>query len=227
MKTLQTFIYCGVAAVILGVFNVWGFLQLYDAARSYRWPHVTGRIISSVARSKLMRGRHGGEFLANWPDVHYEYVQGDRRFISDRIMFTHRGFSKSATRRLVEKYPVDKVISVYFDPRNPESAVLEPGIYWFFIPILAFAIILMVLMVLIIYADMRGQLPSQLGRSLYITSPDHTIAQTHRYRGVILFVVAMSFAVMFFIGLLPDAPLWPLIATIGFAVLVLLYELFR
>lgn len=111
MKALQTFIYCGVAAVILGVFNVWGILQLYDAARSYNWPHVTGTIISSVARSKLMRGRHG-EFIAHWPDVQYEYVVGDRRFVSDRIMFTHRGFSKSETQSLVDAYPVSKIISV-------------------------------------------------------------------------------------------------------------------
>jgi Protein of unknown function (DUF3592) len=227
MKALQTLIYCGVAAVILGVFNVWGFFQLYDAARSYSWPHVTGRVISSVARSKLMRGRYGGEFLAHWPDVHYEYVLGDRHFVSDRIMFTHRGFSKSATEHLVAKYPIDKVITVYFDPKNPEAAVLEPGIQWFFIPILAFAIILTVLMVWIIYADLRGQLPSQQGRPPYATSPGHAIAQTHQYRGVILFVVAMSFAAIFFIGLLPDAPLWPLIVTLGFAVLVLLFQLFR
>ncbi len=51
--------------------------------------------------------------------------------------------------------------------------------------------------------------------------------QTYQYRGVILFMVAMSFAAMFYRGLLPDAPLWPLIVTIAFAVLVLLYQLFR
>jgi hypothetical protein len=78
MKVLRIFVYCSVAAVILGVFNVWGGLQLYDAARSYNWPHVTGRVISSGARSKLMKGRHG-EFIAHWPDVQYEYVVGDRR----------------------------------------------------------------------------------------------------------------------------------------------------
>ena len=127
MKTLQTFILCGVAAGILGVFCVWGALQLYDAARSYNWPHVTGRIISSVARSKLMRGRHG-EFITHWPDVRYEYLVGDRHFVSDRIMFTHRGFSKSETQRLVDAYPVNKIIAVYFDPKTPDSAVLEPGI---------------------------------------------------------------------------------------------------
>jgi hypothetical protein len=57
---------------------------------------------------------------------------GDRRFVSDRIMFTHRGFSQSATQRLVEEYPVDKAITVYFDPKNPGSAVRERGIPWFF-----------------------------------------------------------------------------------------------
>ena len=119
MKAIQTFIYCGVAVVILGVFNVWTVLHLYDAARSYNWPHVTGRIISSVARYKLMRGRHG-EFITHWPDVRYEYVVGDRRFVSDRIMFTHRGFSKSETQRLIDAYAVNKIIAVYFDPKKPE-----------------------------------------------------------------------------------------------------------
>ena len=141
MKPLLIVVYSSVAAVILGVFCVWGFLQLYDGARSYNWPHVTGRIISSVAQSKLMKGRHA-EYIVHWPDVRYGYVVGDRRFVSDRIMFTHRGFSKSETQRLVD-----------------DSAVLEPGIWWLFIPILAFAIFLAALMVWIIYADLRGQLP--------------------------------------------------------------------
>ncbi len=226
MKALQTFIYCGVAVVILGVFNVWGFLQLYDAARSYNWPHVTGMITSSVARSKLMRGRHG-EFITHWPDVQYEYIVGDRRFVSDRIMFTHRGFSKSETQRLIDAYAVNKIIAVYFDPKKPDSAVLQPGIQWFLIPILAFAITLTVLMVWIMYADLRGQLPSQQGSHPYVTSREHATVQTYQYRGVILFIVAMSFAAVFFKGLLPDAPLWPLIVTVAFGVLVLLYQLFR
>ena len=83
---------------------------------------------------------------------------GDRRFVSDKIMFIHLGFSKSTTQRLVDAYPVNKVVAVYFDPRNPGSAVLEPGIWWPLIPILAFAMLLAVLMVGIIYAVFRGQL---------------------------------------------------------------------
>lgn len=227
MKALQTFIYCGVAAVILGVFNVWGILQLYDAARSYNWPHVTGTITSSVARSKLMRGRHG-EFIANWPDVQYEYVVGGRRFVSDRIMFTHRGFSKSETQRLVDAYPVNKIIVVYFDPRSPDSAVLQRGIWWLLFPILGFAIVLMIVMLWIAYADLRGQLSSQVGMSA--TAPYVSLGTrrhaTYQYRGVIIFVVAMSFVAMFYKGLLSDAPLWPLIVTVAFAVLVLLSQLF-
>jgi hypothetical protein len=228
MKDLQTFIYCGVAAVILGVFNVWGFLQLYDAARSYNWPHVTGTIISSVAHSKIMRGRHG-EFIAHWPDLQYEYVVGDRRFVSDRIMFTHRGFSKSETQRLVDAYPVNKIIAVYFDPKKPNSAVLQPGIWWLLFPILGFAVALMTVMLWIAYADLRGQVSLQVGISATVpyVSLRTRRETTYQYRGVIIFVVAMSFAAMFYKGLLSDAPLWPLTVTIAFAVLVLLSRLFR
>jgi hypothetical protein len=227
MKALQTFIYGSVGAVIFGAFCIWGALQLYDSIRSYSWPHVRGTIISSVARSKMMRGRYGGEFLANWPDVRYEYIVGGRLFVSDRIMFAHRGFSKLQTRRLVDAYPVNKIIAVYFDPKNPQSAVLEPGIPWFLILALAFGIFSTVLMVLIVYADLRGQLPFQQPHPLYATSPDHATVQTHRYQGAILFFVAMGFALMFFIVLLPDASLWPMIITITVAVSVFLYLFFR
>jgi hypothetical protein len=39
-------------------------------------------------------------------------------------------------------------------PRNASSAVLEPGIWWLFIPILAFAMVLAWLMLAIIYAEL-------------------------------------------------------------------------
>jgi hypothetical protein len=226
MKAVQTFIYGSAAAMILGAFCIWAALQLYDSVRSYSWSHVSGTITSSVARSKLMRGQHG-EFISYWPDVRYEYVVDDRRFVSDRIMFAHRGFSKLETQRLVEAYPVDKIVAVYFDPKDPQSAILEPGIPWVLIPILAFAILLTVLMVLVVCADLRGQLPmQQLQPRIPGTSGEHVAVQAHQYRGVIVFAVAMGFAAIFYVGLLPDAPLWPMIATISFAVLVFLYQRF-
>jgi hypothetical protein len=172
-----------------------------------------------------MRGQHG-DFISYWPDVRYEYVVDDRRFVSDRIMFAHRGFSKLETQRLVEVYPVNKIIAVYFDPKDPQSAILEPGIPWLLIPILAFAILLTVLMVLVVYADLRGQLPSQQMHRIPGTSGEHVAVQAHQYRGIIVFAVAMGFATIFYVGLLPDAPLWPMIATISFAVLVFLYQRF-
>ena len=98
-----------------------------------------------------------------------------------------------------------------------------------FFPILGFGIVLMIVMLWIAYADLRGQLPLQVGMSATVpqVSPGTRGLATYQYRGVIIFVVAMSFTAMFYKGLLPDAPLWPLIVTIGFAVLVVLYQLFR
>ena len=83
-------------------------------------------------------------------------------------------------------------------------------------------------MLWIAYADLRGQLFLQVGKSA--TAPLVSLGPrrqaTYQYHGVVIFVVAMSFAAMFYKGLLPDAPLWPLILTIAFAALVLLSRLF-
>ena len=155
--------------------------------------------------------------------MQYAYLVGDKRFVSDRIMFAHRGFSESEAQRLVDTYPVNKIVAVYFDPKNPASAVLEPGIWWVLVAVLAFAIILTLVIVWIMYADLSGQLPLQQGPR-HATSPG---AQTYQNRGVIIFIVAIGFAAMFYKGLLPDAPLWPMIVTVAFAVSVLFYQLFR
>jgi hypothetical protein len=57
------------------------------------------------------------------------------------------------TRRVVAAYPAGKSAAVYYDARNAGSVVLEPGIWWLFIPILVFAIFLTLLMPAIICAD--------------------------------------------------------------------------
>jgi len=142
-----------VAGVILGGFSVWGVGQLYEAVRGYTWPHVNGTIISSVAHSKQMTGSH--RYISYWPEVRYEYVVGNRHATGDRIRFIIRGMNERETQQVVSSYPVGKAVTVYFDPRDVTAAVLEPGVWWPMIPILAFSITMTLLMTAIIYSNFR------------------------------------------------------------------------
>jgi hypothetical protein len=143
-----------VASVILGGFSIWGVGLLYESVRGYTWPHVNGTIISSVARSELMTG-NGRRYMSYWPEVRYEYIVGNRHVTADRIRFIVRGMNEKETQRVVSFYPVGKAVTVYFDPRDVTAAVLEPGIWWPMIPILALSITLTLLMPTTIYSDFR------------------------------------------------------------------------
>jgi hypothetical protein len=143
-----------VAGIILGGFSIWGVGQLYESVRSYTWPHVNGTIIASVARSQLMRGG-GREYMSYWPEVRYEYIVGDRRLTADRIRFIVRGMSQEETQRVVGSYPVGKPVTVYVDPRDSTAAVLEQGIWWPMIPILAFSMTVTWLAAAVTYSDFR------------------------------------------------------------------------
>ena len=92
----------------------------------------------------------------------------------------------------VDAYPAKKIVAVYYDPKDPQSAVLEPGIPWLLIPILAFALLMTVLMVLIVYGDIRGQLPVQRMHGVPMAPATHASVRTHQYSGIVIFAAAAS-----------------------------------
>ena len=48
---------------------------------------------------------------------------------------------EAESKRVVAQYPVGKAVPVYYNPNDPEAAVLEKGIYWPNLIVLAFALI--------------------------------------------------------------------------------------
>jgi hypothetical protein len=98
-----------------------GAINLYRGIDSMRWPSADGRILYSHARS------------ASRPEtlLWYEYYVANRRYVAS--MYRNGGnvtpfatVAKAAAKR----YPVGRVVAVYYDPRNPQNALLEPGLWW-------------------------------------------------------------------------------------------------
>jgi uncharacterized protein DUF3592 len=114
----------GVALFLLGAFYV------YQGISSTQWPSVEGRILYSNAR----RGPKPEALL--W----YEYYVNDRRYLASN--YRNGGnvtpFSDVADAA-AKRYPVGRAVPVYYNPRNPQDALLEPGLWWgnFVAPLLA------------------------------------------------------------------------------------------
>ncbi|UCH82295.1 MAG: DUF3592 domain-containing protein [Nitrospiraceae bacterium] len=120
---METFF--GVALIFAG--SIWLFWSLYSlrkGRKSEDWTMTTGIItMSYVYESSVRKGR------GTCPIVHYEYSILGETYKSDRIFWgnVHMSGSREASQRVVDNYKKGKKVTVYYNPRNAEESVLEPG----------------------------------------------------------------------------------------------------
>ena len=101
-----------------------------EARASLTWPSVIGTIVSSFVNSHH-DSDNGVMYRAK---VTYSYIVDDKTYQATRVKIgIQKGFSGgvgaySGAQRVVNKYPSGKEINVYYNPKIPENAVLEPGL---------------------------------------------------------------------------------------------------
>ncbi|HEX6964643.1 MAG TPA: DUF3592 domain-containing protein [Gemmatimonadaceae bacterium] len=96
-------------------------LLLLRALASRRWPRTTGRIQSSYFVPGTPKS---GDFPS--AVVQYKYkVAGGRRH--GNLVGWNGGFTRRSARRTSDRYNPGQVVTVWYDLRHPERAVLEPG----------------------------------------------------------------------------------------------------
>ena len=102
-----------------------GARSVVQARASSTWPRVSGEIThSEVVQSSDSEG------VSYSPLVRYDYAVGDQPFTSERICFGLARMSAGLrfARTYSERYRIGSVVNVYYDPTQPSSSVLEPGI---------------------------------------------------------------------------------------------------
>ncbi len=111
-------------AVGIGL-SIWGWNVLQNARVSESWPTTTGEILSSNVRID-----DDDEGTSYFGDVTFRYVVADLPYTSDNVSFGQYGGNRSHAEEIVAKYPVGSQVTVYYDPNEVETAVLEPGVTW-------------------------------------------------------------------------------------------------
>jgi Protein of unknown function (DUF3592) len=114
--------YAAFTGIAIGVSQGW---PAYRGAQSNRWPHVDGRITeSNVVDYYLMLSRGGGPTWA--PRVAYEYTVNGQLFTSTAIAYG-KSYSLKRAVEYAARLHAGATIPVYYDPKAPSRAVLEPG----------------------------------------------------------------------------------------------------
>jgi hypothetical protein len=110
-----------VLAVAGAAMILYGAIVLYRGLRSIAWPTAQGKIVYSHARS------------ARTPEtlLWYEYFVNQQRFMASN--YRNGGNVTpfdSVAEAAAKRYPVGRVVTVYYDPSDPAQALLEPGVWW-------------------------------------------------------------------------------------------------
>ncbi|MCJ8332060.1 MAG: DUF3592 domain-containing protein [Lentisphaeria bacterium] len=67
----------------------------------------------------------------NWAKIEYEYTVNDKKYSSDQVtpfLNRYEGSKSLSVTNYVWKYPKGAKITAWYNPYNPEMAVLEPGL---------------------------------------------------------------------------------------------------
>jgi hypothetical protein len=106
-------------------------LSLWLRSRSrqcLQWPSVTGQVIESRVDDAHLE--------MTKPVLRYRYQVGTQSYVGFRVAFSGYGVSRRAMDQLIEPYPQGSTVSVFYNPQDPSSAVLDniaksDWLYWF------------------------------------------------------------------------------------------------
>ncbi len=83
------------------------------------WPYTQGTVTESRLES-----RSSEDGSTDYPVVRYTYQLIGRAYQGSRIA-TGPVVGGSGARKVIERYPAGAAVRVYYNPQNPEEAVLE------------------------------------------------------------------------------------------------------
>jgi len=123
---LSIFVAAGVA---IGYFL--SFRPLYHVWQAQSWTPADCEVISSRLISSGDTSR---------PEIRYRYSIADRQYTSDRYNFISGSTNDSSIGAAVQQYQPGMRFQCFVDPADPQQAVINRGIsYWYFFGLLFFA----------------------------------------------------------------------------------------
>ncbi len=138
-KVVENFPYfMGVLALLMG-FSAWGEYKsakldsrlLKGIEASATWPATEGRIVQATIDEKMAGSFSHSPFIHHYASVRYDYVVDGKRYRGWRICFDYSncktGTTDQKAQALLDQYPKDMAVKVYYNPDAPEFSTLRPG----------------------------------------------------------------------------------------------------
>ncbi|MDO8571970.1 MAG: DUF3592 domain-containing protein [bacterium] len=126
---VQLFIFALVFVIVGGAtLFIWGIPTIQKAYESKNWPSVQGTITVSNFVTDRSTNSDGSDATTYKADIGYDYIlNGQTHSGSDVSFGAYSSSNASEMRSIVNRYPLGKSVAVYYNPKDPNASVLEPG----------------------------------------------------------------------------------------------------
>jgi hypothetical protein len=114
----------------LALILIAAIVKTWQAREAQSWSQVSGKVVTSVAELREVRvsddEREDGYRMEsrNFANVTYEYSVSGRKLSCNRISIGEDLGNFQVAEKLA-KYPAGSIVTVYYNPRHPDQAVLE------------------------------------------------------------------------------------------------------
>jgi hypothetical protein len=117
----------GAITILVGVGIL--IVRIYFSVRSSkseRWEQTTGVILSSEIEKNIEQFSDGYEYYYK-ASIKYKYIVNGIEYLGNRIYFGNNVFASnhSIAQSIINKYPIGKIVTVFYDPDKHNDAVIE------------------------------------------------------------------------------------------------------
>jgi len=110
---------------------LWGGYEINRAYESRGWPNTQGTIMSSYIKKENRKDSNNRYRTTYYPRVKYQYQVEGKYYSCNRIAFGGVSVGKrSKAKKVVDRYPSGKKVTVYYNPQDPGVGVLKAGFSW-------------------------------------------------------------------------------------------------
>jgi hypothetical protein len=116
--------------LMVGIVAAAAFYKWLQVRAAKQWPETTGRIVVSGSQVREVEAfddnTEGGKTKEkrNFANIIYEYEVSRQKFRASRVSIGE-DLGNFEVAETIARYPVGKVVTVYYNPRKPREAVLE------------------------------------------------------------------------------------------------------
>ncbi|MCV6546094.1 MAG: DUF3592 domain-containing protein [Cohaesibacter sp.] len=103
-----------------------GFVSLSEATRNESWPRIEGQILSNSVKEYERKKSDGSPLTTYQASVEYQYEIGGVSYQSSALsLHPAERTLKGVAQTELEPYPVGTKVMVYYNPDDPNQAVLR------------------------------------------------------------------------------------------------------